>query len=34
MMVALDLTGQQFGELKVIARNGNVGNHAAWLCQC
>ena len=33
-MVALDLLGQQFGELKVIARNGNIGNHSAWLCQC
>ncbi|MCP8876496.1 hypothetical protein LOX59_00165 [Latilactobacillus curvatus] len=33
-MVALDLTGQQFGELKVIVRDGNIGNHAAWLCQC
>lgn len=29
-----DLTGKQFGKLTVVCRNGKIGKHAAWLCQC
>ncbi|HJE96341.1 MAG TPA: alcohol dehydrogenase [Ligilactobacillus acidipiscis] len=31
---AIDLTGQRFGKLTVISRKENIGNSAAWLCQC
>ena len=30
----IDLTGQRFGRLTVIARSENHGKHAAWLCRC
>lgn len=29
-----DLTGNVYGRLTVIARSGNIGKHAAWLCSC
>lgn len=29
-----DLTGQRFGRLTVIERNGSIDGHAAWLCRC
>lgn len=32
---ALDLTGQWFGRLQVVARDGTYGStHATWLCRC
>lgn len=31
---AIDLTGKRFGKLTVISRKENIGNSAAWLCQC
>lgn len=31
---AKDLKGKVFGELTVIERRENIGNHAAWLCRC
>lgn len=31
---AIDLTGQSFGRMIVIRRDGSKGSHAAWLCQC
>lgn len=34
MGVVKDLTGNVYGRLTVVTRCGNVGNHAAWLCQC
>ncbi len=34
MGTLIDLTGQQFGKLTVLYRNGSINNHAAWLCQC
>lgn len=30
----LDLTGQRFGRLTVLAPAANVGDRTAWLCQC
>lgn len=30
----IDLSGHSFGRLTVIERAGNIGKHAAWLCQC
>lgn len=30
----LDLTGQKYGRLSVIRRNGHIGNHTAWECVC
>lgn len=30
----LDLTGQRFGKLTVLAPAENVGTRTAWLCQC
>lgn len=30
----LDLTGQHFGKLTVIAPAENVGKRTAWLCRC
>lgn len=30
----LDLTGQRFGKLAVIAPAGNIRGRTAWLCQC
>ena len=34
MSKLIDLTGQKFGRLTVIRRNGHRGGHAAWLCKC
>lgn len=31
---AHDLTGQRFGRLTVICRDGSISGHSAWLCQC
>lgn len=31
---ALELTGQRFGKLTVIKRNGSKNSKAYWLCQC
>lgn len=33
-MMIRDLTGQQFGRLKVIEYVGTKNNHAAWKCEC
>lgn len=30
----MDLTGQRFGRLLVIKRNGTKGNKSTWLCKC
>ena len=30
----LDLTGQKFGRLTVLAPAANVGSRTAWLCRC
>lgn len=30
----IDLTGQQFGWLTVVARAENIGRQTAWLCKC
>ena len=30
----LDLTGQRFGKLTVLAPAENIGNRTAWLCRC
>ena len=30
----LDLTGQRFGKLTVLAPAGNIGPYTAWLCRC
>ena len=30
----IDLTGQQFGKLTVIQRDGSINGHAAWQCKC
>ena len=30
----IDLTGQQFGKLTVVARANNVGRQPAWVCKC
>lgn len=30
----LDLTGQQFGKLTVLAPAENIGNRTAWRCRC
>ena len=30
----LDLTGQRFGKLTVLAPADNIGNRTAWLCRC
>lgn len=30
----LDLTGQQFGRLTVIRKDGKLGQQTAWLCRC
>ena len=30
----LDLTGQRFGKLTVIAASENIKNRTAWLCRC
>lgn len=29
-----DLTGQRFGKLTVLYRDGNIGSFAAWMCEC
>lgn len=34
MGAVIDLLGKQYGKLTVIKRSGNIGKHAAWLCQC
>jgi hypothetical protein len=33
-MTAEDMTGQQFGKLTVLARDGTKGGLAVWLCRC
>lgn len=33
-MKLVDITGQRFGRLAVICRNGLIGNAVAWLCKC
>lgn len=33
-MRKVDITGQRFGRLTVVARNGTLGGHSAWLCRC
>ena len=33
-MKLIDLTGQRFGRLTVIKRNGSIDHHAAWKCIC
>lgn len=33
-MKAIDLTGQRFGKLTVIEKNGKKGKDSAWLCIC
>jgi hypothetical protein len=33
-MQALDLTGQRFGRLAVLRRDGHIGIERAWLCRC
>lgn len=35
-MSAMDMTGQRFGRLTVIKRDGssNNGRNAAWMCRC
>ena len=33
-MRALDMVGQRFGGLVVIARASNYGSHARWVCRC
>lgn len=33
-MVLIDLTGQKFGRLTVISRNGSAGGKRKWLCEC
>lgn len=30
----IDLTGKEFGSLKVIHRAENIKSHTAWLCEC
>jgi hypothetical protein len=30
----LELTGQRFGSLTAIRRDGKIGDHCAWICQC
>lgn len=30
----IDLTGQKYGKLTVIAPAENIGNRTAWLCRC
>lgn len=30
----VDLTGQQFGRLVVLEREGSIRGHAAWRCRC
>lgn len=30
----IDLSGQRFGKLKVVRRDGYIGNAIAWLCEC
>ena len=30
----IDLTGQRFGRLTVLQRNGVKDGHAAWKCNC
>lgn len=30
----LDLTGQKYGRLEVLAPAENIGTHTAWLCRC
>lgn len=34
MGMLIDLTGKQFGNLKVIKRAGIIGKHPSWLCKC
>lgn len=34
MPTFIDLTGQEFGNLTVISKNGHKGNRIAWLCKC
>jgi hypothetical protein len=34
MSTCIDITGQRFGRLMAIRRDGNRGRDAAWLCQC
>lgn len=34
MPVLIDMTGQQFGYLKVIKHKGTENNFAKWLCKC
>lgn len=33
-MKLIDLTGQKFGRLTVIQRNGSIDGHVAWKCEC
>ena len=30
----IDMTGQEYGELKIISRAENLGGMTAWLCEC
>jgi 5-methylcytosine-specific restriction endonuclease McrA len=30
----VDRTGERYGRLTVVARDGNIGVHTAWLCMC
>lgn len=34
MDIARDITGQTFGRLKVLRRDGTVNKKATWLCEC
>lgn len=33
-MRLINLTGQQFGRLTVMSRDGRIGPHVAWACRC
>lgn len=34
MGTLIDLRGKKFGRLTAVSRNGCIGKHAAWLCEC
>lgn len=34
MTALVDLSGQKYGRLTVIARSHDHGEHTAWLCRC
>lgn len=34
MSKAIELSGKRFGKLVVLNREGAIGKHSAWLCQC